>query len=107
MSSRQRSSLAGSPTLVGAVTILCAVVAVFLSYNANNGLPFVPTYDVTVQVPTPPGSCPGNEVRIGGKRVGVIEEINAVAPEGDETDPVSELEVALSRRSSRSPPTRP
>ena len=58
MNSRQRSSLAGSPTLVGAVTILCAVVAVGLSYNANNGLPFVPTYDVTVQVPDAAGLVP-------------------------------------------------
>jgi virulence factor Mce-like protein len=95
VNSRQRSSLAGSPTLVGAVTILCAVVAVGLSYNANNGLPFVPTYDVTIQVPDAAGLVPGNEVRIGGKRVGVIEEINATEPEGDQTDPVSELEVAL------------
>ena len=28
--------------LVGAVTTLVIVVAVFLAYNANNGLPFVP-----------------------------------------------------------------
>ena len=87
------NSLAGSPVLVGAATVLCAVVAVFLSYNANNGLPFVPTYDVTVQVPDAAGLVRGNEVRIGGKRVGVIEEINAV--EADDGDPVSELEVSL------------
>ena len=37
-------SLAASPTLVGAVTVLVVVVAVFLSYQANQGLPFVPTY---------------------------------------------------------------
>jgi ABC-type transporter Mla subunit MlaD len=92
MTSRQ-TSLAGSPVLVGAATVLCAVVAVFLSYNANNGLPFVPTYDLTIQVPDAAGLVPGNEVRIGGKRVGVIEEIRAVEGEGD--DPVSELEVAL------------
>ena len=87
-------SLAGSPVLVGAATVLCAAVAVFLSYNANSGLPFVPTYDVTVQVPDAAGLVRGNEVRIGGKRVGVIEEIRAV-PNGDGEDPVSELEIAL------------
>ena len=76
------NSLAGSPVLVGAATVLCAVVAVFLSYNANNGLPFVPTYDVTVQVPDAAGLVRGNEVRIGGKRVGVIEEIRAVDGRG-------------------------
>ena len=36
-------SIAASPTLVGAVTVLVVVVAVFLAYQANNGLPFVPT----------------------------------------------------------------
>jgi ABC-type transporter Mla subunit MlaD len=92
VTSRQ-TSLAGSPVLVGAATVLCAVVAVFLSYNANNGLPFVPTYDITVQVPDAAGLVRGNEVRIGGKRVGVIEEISAV--EGDGADPVSELDLAL------------
>ena len=94
MSARQQHSLAGSPVLVGAATVLCAVVAVFLSYNANNGLPFVPTYDVTVQVPDGAGLVRGNEVRIGGKRVGVIEEIRA-EPVPGRADPVSELDVAL------------
>jgi phospholipid/cholesterol/gamma-HCH transport system substrate-binding protein len=94
VTSRQHS-LAGSPVLVGAATVLCAVVAVFLSYNANNGLPFVPTYDVTVQVPDAAGLVRGNEVRIGGKRVGVIEEINAVPAEDAGEEPVSQLEVAL------------
>ena len=69
------SSLTGSPILIGAVTCLVTVVAVFLSYNANNGLPFVPTYDISVQVPDAAGLVEGNEVRIGGKRVGVITRI--------------------------------
>ena len=30
--------------LIGAATVLVVLVAVFLSYNANQGLPFVPTY---------------------------------------------------------------
>ena len=92
MSSRQHS-LAGSPVLVGAATVLCAVVAVFLSYNANNGLPFVPTYDITVQVPDAAGLVRGNEVRIGGKRVGVIEKIEGQYT--DEGDVYSTLDVAL------------
>ena len=33
---------AASPTLVGAITTLIVILAVFLAYNANNGLPFVP-----------------------------------------------------------------
>ena len=43
--------LSGSPILVGAVAVLLTVVGVFLSYNANEGLPFVPTYGVKVDVP--------------------------------------------------------
>ena len=38
------SGIAGNPVLIGAATVLVVLVAVFLSYNANQGLPFVPTY---------------------------------------------------------------
>jgi virulence factor Mce-like protein len=69
---RRSNSLAGSPLLIGAVTTLIVVVAVFLSYNANNGLPFTPTYDVKVQLPEASGLQKGNQVRIGGERVGVV-----------------------------------
>ena len=37
--------------LIGAATVLVILVAVFLSYNANKGLPFVPTYQVDAEVP--------------------------------------------------------
>ena len=74
----------GSPILIGAVTVLVSVVAVFLSYNANQGLPFVPTYKVSVEVQDAAGLVKGNEVRIGGKRVGSIDQIvGQVGPEED------------------------
>jgi virulence factor Mce-like protein len=74
MRGRSRAqSLAASPTLVGAITTLIVIVAVFLSYNANNGLPFVPTYHVSVVMPNGARVSPNNEVRIGGTRVGVID----------------------------------
>ena len=69
-------SLAASPTMVGAVTTLIVIVAVFLAYNANNGLPFVPTYRVAVVVPNGSRLVKNNEVRIGGTRVGVVESID-------------------------------
>ncbi len=68
-------SLAASPTLVGAVTVLVVVVAVFLSYQANQGLPFVPTYKLSAELPNADTLVPGNEVRIGGIRVGQIKTI--------------------------------
>jgi virulence factor Mce-like protein len=72
------ASLAASPVMIGAVTVLIAIVAVFLAYNANNGLPFVPSYRISAQVPDAAQLVPGNEVRIGGVRVGVIEQIEPV-----------------------------
>ncbi len=67
--------MAGSPVLVGALTVLVVIVAVFLSYNANKGLPFVPTYDLNADLPNAAQLVAGNEVRIGGFRVGVVDTI--------------------------------
>jgi virulence factor Mce-like protein len=67
--------MAGSPVLVGALTVLVIVVAVFLSYNANKGLPFVPTYDLQAELPNAAALVTGNEVRVGGFRVGVVDDI--------------------------------
>jgi virulence factor Mce-like protein len=75
MKRRGVSSMAGSPVLVGALTVLVVVVAVFLSYNANKGLPFVPTYDIEAELPNAAALVAGNEVRIGGFRVGVVDDI--------------------------------
>jgi virulence factor Mce-like protein len=75
MSRRPASSIVASPVLVGAVTVLVAIVAVFLAYNANQGLPFVPTYDVKAELPSGSNLVKGNEVRIGGFRVGLVDEI--------------------------------
>jgi len=72
---RATASIAASPVLVGAVTLLVAIIAVFLAYNANAGLPFVPTYDLSAQLPSGAKLVKGNEVRVGGFRVGVINEI--------------------------------
>ena len=74
--------LAASPTMVGAITTLIIVVAVFLAYNANNGLPFVPVYRVSAEMCNASRLAPNNEVRIGGNRVGVIESIEPVELDG-------------------------
>ena len=47
---RSNASIVANPVLIGAVTTLVLVVAVFLAYNANNGLPFVPTRELNVLV---------------------------------------------------------
>jgi ABC-type transporter Mla subunit MlaD len=70
--------VASSPAIVGAVTVLVVIVAVFLAYNANNGLPFVSTYDLKVRLPNADALVKGNEVRIGGSRVGVVSSVKPV-----------------------------
>ncbi|HEY2636087.1 MAG TPA: MlaD family protein, partial [Solirubrobacteraceae bacterium] len=75
MRRRNAASVAANPVLIGAATILVTVVAVFLAYNANSGLPFVPTYQLTAQVPDADQLVEGNDVRIGGARVGVVAKI--------------------------------
>ena len=72
------SAIAGNPVLIGAATVLVVIIAVFLSYNANSGLPFVPTYELSARLPSGANLVVGNEVRIGGARVGVI---RAIEPE--------------------------
>jgi ABC-type transporter Mla subunit MlaD len=67
--------IASSPILVGAVTVLVVLVAVFLAYNANNGLPFVSTYNLKAQIPNADALVKGNEVRIGGVRVGIVKSV--------------------------------
>src|SRR4051795_12915314 len=76
MTRRPAASIVASPVLVGAVTLLVTIVAVFLAYNANAGLPFVPTYDLNAQLPSGDKLVAGNEVRVGGFRVGSVNEIN-------------------------------
>jgi len=70
------SSITGNPVLIGAATVLVVVVAVFLAYNANSGLPFVPTYTVKAEVPNAAQLVVGNDVRIGGTRVGAVSDIS-------------------------------
>ena len=79
---RAGGAIVASPVLVGSVTVLIAIIAVFIAYNANAGLPFVPTYDVKATLPSGAKLVPGNEVRVGGFRVGVVEEITPTVEEG-------------------------
>ena len=74
---RGARQLSASPVLIGSVTILVAIVAVFISYGANNGLPFVPSYQLKAELPNGAKLVKGNEVRAGGFRVGLVEDIKS------------------------------
>ena len=75
MRGRGAGSALANPVLVGAVTVLVTIVAVFLAYNANQGLPFVPTQQLKVLTPSAAKLVEGNEVREGGYRIGVVDRI--------------------------------
>jgi virulence factor Mce-like protein len=79
---RSSASIAANPVLIGAATVLVIVVAVFLAYNANSGLPFVPTYSLKIAVPNAANLVVGNDVRLGGARVGTVDSIEPVNGRG-------------------------
>ncbi|HUZ27912.1 MAG TPA: MlaD family protein, partial [Solirubrobacteraceae bacterium] len=74
----QRSALA-NPVLIGAVTLLVALVGVFLAYNSNSGLPFVPTRELRIQFANGSALTPGSQVTsTGGFRIGLVSEMHPV-----------------------------
>jgi ABC-type transporter Mla subunit MlaD len=88
---------ASSPVIVGTVTVLVVIVAVFLAYNANNGLPFVSTYDLKAEVPNAYALVKGNEVRIGGSRVGVVTEVKPIESPPNSGRYAAELDLKLDK----------
>jgi ABC-type transporter Mla subunit MlaD len=90
-----RPGIAGNPVLIGAATILVVLVAVFLAYNANKGLPFVPTYELRAEVPSAAQLVAGNDVSIGGSRVGFVSDIQA--ERRDDGSTIAVLDLTLER----------
>jgi ABC-type transporter Mla subunit MlaD len=90
-----RGGIAGNPVLIGAATVLVVLVAVFLAYNANRGLPFVPTYQLRAEVPSAANLVVGNDVRIGGSRVGFVDGIEA--QRRDDGSTIAVLDLTLER----------
>lgn len=79
MRGRRPPSVASNPVFVGAVTVLVVLVAVLLAYQANQGLPFVPVFELKVDTPDAARLVVGNEVREGGFRVGQVANIDPIA----------------------------
>lgn len=81
---RRRNGVADNPVLVGTGAILVILVMVLLSYNASSGLPFVPTYNITADLPSGAALVKANDVRIGGARVGTVTSITPETTEDNE-----------------------
>ncbi|MGX6447088.1 MlaD family protein [Patulibacter sp. S7RM1-6] len=92
---RRRRGSAASPAVIGAATVLVALVGVILAYNANRGLPFITTYDIQARVADAKKLTTGVDVRIGGKRVGQVADIEA--QKGRDGGYTSRLKLKLDR----------
>jgi len=75
MSRGRQQSAFTSPVLIGAVTVLVVLIAVYLAYIANNGLPFVPTRELKVDIANGSNVVPGNDVLEGGHRIGFVSDM--------------------------------
>jgi ABC-type transporter Mla subunit MlaD len=84
-----------NPILIGALTVLVAIVAVMLSYNANNGLPFTPKYSLHVQIRDASEVTHDAEVHMGGSLVGLVDSID---PSHDAAgNPIAVLNLKLNK----------
>ena len=90
---RPTASFIANPVLVGAVTTLVVTVAVFLAYNANHGLPFVPTRELKVQLRSGSNLVVGNDIREGGYRIGIVSGLKPVTLPGGQTITVATLKL--------------
>jgi virulence factor Mce-like protein len=87
----------GSAIVVGTITIVVLTIAVYLSYIAANGLPFVPSYRVNVQVANADEVGKNADVRIGGARVGQVLTITPEPASRSWPHPYAQLGLSLQR----------
>lgn len=94
---RIRAAVLTTPIVVGTFGILVLAITVYVSYVAENGLPFTPTYDINVQVANADELAKNADVRIGGVRVGQVLTLTAERPSRTWPHPYARLGLALSR----------
>jgi virulence factor Mce-like protein len=74
----RRAPPLSNPVLIGAVTVLIAILGVFLAYNSNRGLPFLPTKQIRVDFGDGANITVGSDVREGGFLVGLVSSMRPV-----------------------------
>jgi virulence factor Mce-like protein len=94
----QRPAFA-NPVLIGAVTLLVVLVAVFLAWIANRGLPFVPTRDLKVDIANGSNLVPGNDVLEGGHRIGLVYSMKPIRLQDGTTGAQLDLHLSQSQGS--------
>jgi ABC-type transporter Mla subunit MlaD len=93
-SGRERSMFS-NPIFIGALTVLVTVAAVTLAYQADNGLPFTPKYNLHVQIADAEELTHGNEVHMGGALIGLV---SSISPARDAAgQPIAVLNLSLDK----------
>jgi virulence factor Mce-like protein len=96
-----KSSAFTNPVLIGAIAVLVVLVCVFLAYNANAGLPFVPSRELRVDVADGSDLVSGNDVLESGTRIGFVQSMKPIVlPNGE---PAAQLILRLSTTKGRLP----
>ena len=96
MTGRRRHIRRGPERLfagIGLVAIVALIIFVYVSYTANNGLPFAPAYTIRADVGNADLLIKTDEVRIAGIRVGQVSGVTARVRRGV---PYAQLTLALS-----------
>jgi ABC-type transporter Mla subunit MlaD len=90
---RRGRGIAGQPVLLGAIAVLLCILAIYVVYHADSGLPYVPRYEVRVVLPDAEHFGKTGDVRIAGWLVGRVGDRRLrVRPDGS-TRAVLELEL--------------
>jgi ABC-type transporter Mla subunit MlaD len=93
---RREQSVWSNPILIGSLTVLVAFAAVTLAYQADNGLPFVPKYNLHVQITDAQELTHGGEVHMGGALIGLVD---SVQPERDAAgQPIAVMNLSLDKK---------
>ena len=67
-----QGGITGQPALLGAIAVLFCIVAIYVVYNANAGLPFVPKYEVRAVIDNAEHMGKTGDVRMAGVLVGKV-----------------------------------
>ena len=82
--------------VVGSAIVVAAAVVMYISYTAQNGLPWTPTYSVQIAVPDAGKLIKNTDVKVGGARVGQVLKVEAVPRKG-KVPPHAVLDVKLTK----------
>src|SRR4028119_1474793 len=93
MRRRSGGTVFANPALVGAITLLVVNVATVLGWFANRGLPFVPTQQVKIEMTNGANLLPGNEVRQGGFRIGIVDDMKPIPLDNGKVGALATLKI--------------